>query len=81
MEEKDIYKECYAEISKVNRRMVKLATTQAIAFCLALTLIVGMIAGFYFFSDYGYGIETAVQYQSNGTSQTQTLIGEGENNG
>lgn len=81
MEEKDVYKECYTEINKVNHRLAKLATIQAIAFSVALVLIIGLMAGFYFFSDYGYGIETAVQYQSDGTQQTQTLIGGGDKNG
>lgn len=81
MDENGIYKECYSEMSEVNRRLTHLATVQAIAHCVSIVLIIGMIVGFYFFSDYGYGIGTSNQIQNQGTSQTQSIKTGGDMNG
>ena len=65
------------ELMKINRRLVKQNTIQAIAHCIEVALIVGILVISYFFSDYGYGVETVVQNQADGTEQSQTIVGGG----
>lgn len=70
MEEKEVYKQRCSEISKVNHRLVKLSIVQAVSYCIAIVLMVGLMVGFYFYSNYGYDVGCSTQTQGQAIVQT-----------